>query len=54
MYDTSGLSTTSLATALSEFSIAYINNSYSLGNFDPIDAITFVNDNFKPIVSFEV
>lgn len=54
MYDASGLSTTSLATALSDFSIAYINNSYSLGNFDPLDVITFFNDNFKPSVSFEV
>ena len=52
MYDTSGLTVTSLATALSDFSIAYINTSYSLGNFDPLDAITFESDNFKPTVSF--
>lgn len=54
MYDVNGLTTASLATALSDFSIAYINTSYSLGNFDPIDTINFATDNFKPSVSFSV
>lgn len=54
MYDNNGLTTTSLATALSEFSIAYINTSYSMENFDPMDAINIINDNFKPLITFEV
>ena len=54
MYDASGLTNSSLAAALSDFSIAYINTSYSLGNFDPLDPITFANDNFKPVALFDI
>ncbi len=54
MYDVNGITVASLATALSDFSIAYINNSNSLGSFNPIDTITLANDNFKPTLTFTV
>lgn len=48
MYDANGITTTSLATALSNFSIAYINTSYSMGSFNPIDNINLASDSFRP------
>lgn len=54
MYDANGLTVSSLATALSDFSIAYINTSYSMGLFDPIDTINFSTDDFKPTLSFSL
>jgi len=52
MYDASGITTTSLATALANFSINYINNSNSLGSFNPIDAITTSSSPFQPTLFF--
>ncbi len=52
MYDGNGITTNALATALSNFSISYINNSNSVGFFAPMDAIKTTTDPFKPLVSF--
>ena len=52
MYDGNGITTNALATALSNFSISYINNSNSVGFFAPMDAIKTTNPTKKAPQAF--
>lgn len=52
LYDANGITTSALSTALANFSINYINSSYSLGSFNPIDSIKINLDSFKPQLTF--
>lgn len=52
LFDAKGITTTAVSMALANFSINYIDKSYTQGSFNPIDGIKISSTQFKPELTF--
>ena len=52
LFDSTGISTASLATAQTDFSINFISTSYFMTTFDPMNGIQSLNTDFQPLITF--
>ena len=54
LYDANGITNTSIAMALANFSINYISKSTFIGSYDPMDMIQMTSAQFIPALTFTV
>jgi hypothetical protein len=54
LYDANGITNTSKAMALANFSINYISKSTFIGSYDPMDMIKMTSAQFIPTLTFTV